>query len=714
MVFSSHKDNLRDAPANQNTKVRGPGIKALIVLSVSISFCVCLVNRVSASGNTRDTVVLSDKRSPLNFKQGLPVELKWDNGPISLGMVMDMSLVRASGKTSQDLMISRIWDGLHIFQSNIFSSKDLFKPSQLVGKAGILLFQPLDWNKDGIIDLIASNRDGFLYFMPGTGAFPDTKYEESQVDLLRDPDGLPFNVPYENSNYPKQDDLGGYIDAQYYNYTYPKIYNSSGSRYRDLIIGDWGGNLWWLPDQSDGSGRPSYRGVKYSKEKSIQKAGSQYQKNLGLDYIKPAEKIADESGKPFLLGTGKAEDLIFKGANTRPIVYPDESGKPGLLIVAGSYNQQFYYLKRVNPLSERKPVFRNMGEIHIAGLDQSKLTFHAILTLFENKNRKDLLLATDNYLAVIENSGWKNGLPQLTFSNWMSGPNATGSFYAFNDMLTDSQGKRHIVHFTGKSWNFIPIDKNADGIRLRYMDSLQLMDQNGVFRVDGETDPQLSPEWGYHRITRWDFDKSGRNHLMAGTDKGLFYLLKDDPATAKPGKFIYHSSGPLKDSAGNTIRIHNRAVAASLDLNEDGLEDLLVGGISYQLGIKSDPTPGGGIYYMINRGNNADGLPILSPPKLLELGPDFKPRINSHVSLQVLDLDNDNEQEIIIGLQNPGWDGRIYRKVKGEIALRYTGSEISAKPIKDQVLDMDGDGKYDIVRPGGETGVGYYRELEKQ
>ncbi|WP_276348096.1 hypothetical protein [Daejeonella sp. JGW-45] len=696
------------------TKACGPGIKALIVLCVSVSFCGGLVNRVSASGNTRDTIILTDSGPMLNFKQGPPIELKWDNGPVSLGMVMDMSLVRASGKTSQDLMISRIWDGLHIFQSNSFSSKDLFKPSQLVGKAGILLFQPLDWNKDGVTDLIASNRDGFLYFMPGTGVFPNTRYEESQAEVLRDPvNGLPFNVPYENPNYPEQDDLGGYIDAQYYNYTYPKVYSYPASKHRDLIIGDWGGNLWWLPDLSDGSGRPSYKGIKYRKEKSIHKAGSQYQKDLGLDYVKPAEKITDESGQPFLLGTGKAEELIFKGANTRPIVYPDESCNPGLLIIAGSSRQQFFFLKRVNSLSERKPVFRNMGEIHIAGLDKSRLNFHAILTLFENKGRNDLLLATDNYLAVIENSGWERGLPRLTFRSWMSGPDATGSFYAFNDMLTDKQGKRYIVHFAGKSWNFIPLDKTPHGIRLRYTDSLQLMDQNGVFRVEGETDPQLSPEWGYHRITRWDFDKSGRNHLIAGTDKGLFYLLKDDPATAKPGKFIYHSSGPLKDSAGNTIRIHNRAVAASLDLNEDGLEDLLVGGISYQLGIKSDPAPGGGIYYMINRGNNAEGMPVLSPPKLLELGPDFKPRINSHVSLQVVDFDNDKEKEIIIGLQSPGWNGRIYRKAKGKIALQYTGSEIMARPIKDQVLDIDGDGKYDIVRPGDETGVGYYRMLEK-
>src|SRR5690606_879043 len=106
----------------------------------------------------------------------------------------------------------------------------------------------------------------------------------------------------------------------------------------------------------------------------------------------------DESGKPFLLGKGKAENAIFQGANTRPIVYPDESGTPGLLVFAGSYLQQIFYLKRVNSLRERKPVFRNMGEVRIAGLDQSMMNFHAKMTRFENNEKNNLLLASDNYL----------------------------------------------------------------------------------------------------------------------------------------------------------------------------------------------------------------------------------------------------------------------------------------------------------------------------
>jgi len=42
----------------------------------------------------------------------------------------------------------------------------------------------------------------------------------------------------------------------------------------------------------------------------------------------------------------------------------------------------------------------------------------------------------------------------------------------------------------------------------------------------------------------------------------------------------------------------------------------------------------------------------------MDAGPDFKPRINSHIGLQVLDLDKDDIKEIIISLQEPEWGGR--------------------------------------------------------
>ena len=96
------------------------------------------------------------------------------------------------------------------------------------------------------------------------------------------------------------------------------------------------------------------------------------------------------------------------------------------------------------------------------------------------------------------------------------------------------------------------------------------------------------------------------------------------------------------------------------------IDDLIVGGISYQLGIKSDPHPGGGIFYMLNLGTDSLGIPILTSPLPLDVGPDFKPRINSHISLQMFDLDHDGVREMVLSLQDEGWHGRIYSKIHGK------------------------------------------------
>jgi hypothetical protein len=680
-------------------------------LSTLIIIYSLLISSISCKGPQQfnSSIIQTDS---LRWNLGPVQELKWNYGPVSVGLVMDMCFVSLSGKNSQDLLLSRIWKGLYVYPFNKFTEKSSFSNSFFVGKSGVVMFQPVDWNNDGIEDLIAANRDGFLFLVPASGNYPDISYDISETTLLHDAsDNLPFNIPQENPNFPRQDDLGGYTDIQYSNYLYPEFYPSLTGSSKDLIIGDSFGNLWWLPDVSDGKGKPVYTGEKYSKLKSRHEKGIQYQNTLGLDYAKPVEKICDNNGDPFLLGIGKETTHIFKGANTRPTVYPDEQGINGLLVISGTNNQNIYFLKRSNPPHEKKPSFRNMGEIFITGLDKSKLGFHSKLCLFKKNGKNDLLLASENYLAILQNTGWDKGIPKFLFSGWIQGANVPASGYRYDGIITDNQGKRYIIDFDYDHWKLIPVEKKENSIRLYYSDSLIIRDQNGVFHVEGETDPQFSPDWGYHRLSRWDFNGSGRNNMIVATDKGLLYLLVDDSVTKDKDKFTFRSTGPLKDITGTVIKIHNRAVAGGIDLNDDGLEDLIVGGISYQLGIKSDPNPGGGIFYIINKGLDSSGFPLLSPPRLLDLGKDFKPRINSHLGLQILDIDHDNKKEVIVSLQEPGWGGRVFRRVKNEIGLAYSGYRIPLEPIIEQIVDVNGDGQYDVVRPGDESGVGFFRTL---
>ena len=85
--------------------------------------------------------------------------------------------------------------------------------------------------------------------------------------------------------------------------------------------------------------------------------------------------------------------------------------------------------------------------------------------------------------------------------------------------------------------------------------------------------------------------------------------------------------------------------------------------------------------------------------------------MNSHILLQTLDLDHNGEKELVISLQDPGWSGRIYSKIEGKIGFSYTEYNLPMEAIVEQLIDIDGDGDYEIVRPGDESGVGHYREL---
>ena len=696
------------SPLSSNSS-RSDSIKQTIDFSSGInSITKAKVNDI------QDSAIL---KSDFNFKPGPVTELKWDNGPVSFGLLMDMGLTSLSGSSSQDLLVSRIWSGLFLYPMKHFDQKDLLESPLQVCKTGVLMFQAVDWDRDGQIDIIGADRDGFLYLIPATGKYPDIHYERSDENMLRNAnDHLVFNIPFENPGLLRQNDLGGYTDVQYANYLFTRLYPRNKGNWKDLIIGDAAGNLWWLPDVTDGSGKPAYTGMKYRKEASKNKYGAEFQKKFGLDYVKPEQKICDEQGKPFLLGIGKEAGKVFTGSMARPFLYPEELGKQmGLIVMAGSNRQQLFYLSRINSLNKRKPVFKLLGEIKINGLDDNLLSCHSKLCLFRKGNRNDLLVSCGNYVATLENSGWNNGLPEFTFRGWISGPAARASGYVFTEMLTDDLGNRYILDFTNYFWKPVRVVQKPEGILLHYgADSLRILDQNGEFTVPGETDPQSSPEWGYHRMTRWDYDGSGHQHLVAATDKGNLYLLIDNPSLKKGNPFLFHSIGPLRDTSGGIIKIHNRAIAGSIDLNGDGREDLVVGGISYQLGIKSDPHPGGGLYYLLNLGADAAGIPQLTPAQPLEIGSDFRPRINSHISVQILDLNHDGEKEMILSLQDRGWNGRIYRKIPGKIGFYYTGFRLPMESIVEQILDIDGDSLYEIVRPGDESGVGSFRKLEKK
>jgi hypothetical protein len=202
--------------------------------------------------------------------------------------------------------------------------------------------------------------------------------------------------------------------------------------------------------------------------------------------------------------------------------------------------------------------------------------------------------------------------------------------------------------------------------------------------------------------------------MIIGTDTGLLYLAETTQTSNEKDPFLFKITGPLEDDTGKIIKIHNRCCACGKDLDGDGREDLITAGISYQMGIRTDPDPGGGIYYIINKGRDENGTPVLSVPRPLKiLGYDLHIRLNSHLHLQAIDLDKDGEKEIIISNQGDGFKGLIFKLSKNELALEYTGRYIETVSIEENLIDIDGDGYPELVFGGGEEGLCSYRDLER-
>lgn len=334
--------------------------------------------------------------------------------------------------------------------------------------------------------------------------------------------------------------------------------------------------------------------------------------------------------------------------------------------------------------------------------------YHAVVSVIGDGPWPDLLLSRGCQLAVCRNQRIAGAKPVFRFSHWIGGKDVLTRGFNFTEILSDHQGRRFLLE-NDTTWHFREL-LTADG-RLRLSSKrYPLHDQNGLFRVDGDTDVQHGKEWGFHRAALWDYDGSDKQHLIVGTDGGLLYLLKEESPLGREGRFQFRSLGPLKDSNGQVIRVHHRVVAAPLDLNGDGRLDLVLAGATYA---RNDPRHGSGIYYTINRGTTSDGAPSLSPVQRLETSghthPDF---YKKHAQLQTIDLLGNGERLIVIGTQTRDqFRGYVYRPPMDRVALSHTGMTLPPISIDQRLLDLDGDGRWEFVRSGGESLYAQYAKL---
>lgn len=646
--------------------------------------------------------------------------LKSDYGPVAFGLVVSASLVSWSGKNTYDLLLYRLGNGYFLYPSENLDDVELaanpikvsppvkeFLPYEVVAMAA-------DWNKDGFDDLIVGGMTGYLYYMERKGVFPNLSFEFA-APLKDDEKNLIFNIPYDNPNHPVMNNLNGYFDTAFFNYPTPISYPLDDSTRINLIIGDWAGNLWWMPDLSDGRSKPFYRGKQYvkPKEEIVSVNGKRLAEEFGCEYVKPEGKICDENGEPFLLGDGFDTGFEYKGGVTRPVLYYNKfTGTYDLIVLAGVKQISAYYLQRVNTGEKDKPAFKNLGKINFEGFEGlTEIGCHAKMVVYNMDGWNNILLPANNNIVIFKNKRTNSIKPEFKFDRQVNGKDVYTSGYNFTEILTDVKGKRYLLD----NPNELQLREiKTDGGELKLSsERIRIRDQFGVFRPEGETDPQGGKDWGFHRASRWDFDGSGRQHLIVGTDKGLLYLLIEEEKLGTGGEFKYKSVGPLKDTEGDVIKIHNRACAAGIDLNGNGTEDLVVGGVTYQLGSVTDPNPGGGFYYLLHKGLDERGIPKLEKAKSLKIrGHEFDIYTNSHVHLKALQLFEGEGRQIILAAQRDGFKARIFKPIPGETGLEYTGRMIEKLSVEDNLVDINGDGQLEFVFGGGEEGVAYYRELK--
>ncbi|MEW6755896.1 MAG: hypothetical protein AB1505_33700 [Candidatus Latescibacterota bacterium] len=657
-----------------------------------------------------------------SYTLGDPVPLRWDHGPVSFGLMLGAQVVSWSAPGARDLLISRCWQGLFLYPSRGLTDEELsLSPRCLFpGTLGDASACVVDWNGDGVDEVIAVSRQAFLCGLERRGAFPELSLH--LAGPLREADsGLCFNIPFENPHHPVLDDLGGYFDRAFLNPCRVVAYPVEGCGAASLVIGDWGGNLWWLPDLSRGRGPAAYRGVPYEKrdEDLPTPVGQELVRQHGRAFAKPEHKLCDEGGQPLLLGTGTdTGGLRYPGGAARPTLYRNEhTGAADLLVLAGMAGSTLLYMQRAGDGPGGAPAFRDLGPVTLEGVERLGRTindFHAAAAVYPLDGWNELLLTVHGRLAVFRNLRRDEEKPAFALERVVSAKDALAGCDYIQEILADGRGRRCTVESWGNTLETRRIHGRGAALRLSPA-ATSIADQHGVFRVEGETDPQGGADWGWHRVGRWDFDESGRQHLVVGTDRGLLYLLIDDPAWRGDNGFRFRSVGPLCDTEGHVIKVHNRAMAAGIDLDGDGREDLLVGGCSYQCGIALDPTPGGRLYALVHAGLDADGLPRLEPLRPVEIEgyPVDRAHTNRHVFLQAVDIDGDGVREVLISIQWQDPGRLLICRPTGEPArLCYTGVDVpQPRAIEEWVLDLDGDGELESVFSGSEDGVGHLRRV---
>jgi MYXO-CTERM domain-containing protein len=226
-----------------------------------------------------------------------------------------------------------------------------------------------------------------------------------------------------------------------------------------------------------------------------------------------------------------------------------------------------------------------------------------------------------------------------------------------------------------------------------------------VFEDGGRT-------WRYDKLRAWDADGERLEAHMEPTDGGLRVRVDDEHATYPVAVDPLVSSSTWSDESDLKTGLMGRDVAAAGDINNDGLEDLVVG-----VPEASNPEDTEGVVFVYL--NTPSGFPS-TPDQTLELDNDYSNFGASVASAG--DVNNDGYDDIVVGAY--GLDTSSLANVGAAYVFHGSSTGVSSSPdwsykgtqdkgrVGDSVAsagDVNGDGYDDVIvgAPGVDNDAGY-------
>lgn len=595
---------------------------------------------------------------------------------------------------------------------------------------------PVDYNSDGLIDIIMSCPDTpykGVYFYKNIGTLSEplfdvskkvsdvapknmqasyvdgglhvisqgTEYLDFATDLFSNPNKIQVDILPEVDFKKVRSNMWSYVD-----------FDNDGDL--DIIVGidDWFEYGWDNAYDNNGNWMNGpLRGFVYLLE------------NENGKYINKGKIVA---------GASPMETYGAPGANMADF---DNDGKRD--IICGEFRDKLTWFKNIGTRS--KPKFDEGEFLLDENSDTIRLHVEMITPVaidFDKDGKIDLLVGDeDGRVAFIKNTGKiKNNMPVFKSPVYLQQKADNLKFGALNTPFNvdwDDDGNDDII--CGNSAGNISFIKNAKGGELPKWDAPILLKVDGKdIRImagkNGSIQGPAEEKWGYITLSVADWDNDGKKDIIVNTIFGKIIWYKntgdlinlEGPFNVKVDWGENQVPKPVWNwwDPGKTDLITQwRTTPFAIDWNKDGLTDLIMldfeGYLSFYERFRKDEElwlkPGKRIFYINENQNKVENNKTsIADKKLLQLSNGVAGK-SGRRKLCLVDWNKDGKIDLMTNSKNVCYyenirqnGDTIYFENKGDISsVKLAGHSTSPTPV-----DWNKDGIYDILS-GAEDGHFY-------